>query len=331
VHNLKILLKRALTRFALRCFLMLALSFMFLPMILSTVEAKAVKTKSNSTQKNRHKKTNAPVFSRSKKKTFFAPVVLTLVSKNISKNWINRLLNDQRTQFNERATMINMVNNRNPVDYAGHIGQTGIENVSKFLQDHKTVFDRCESQFGVSRQVIAALLWIETKYGVDVGRSHVVSVYLSLALASQPEFLKKSLVALKQGFQGTPEELAVLEENLPKRAQKKSDWAIEQLLALSSIENSLSLDLLEIKGSWAGAFGVQQFIPSSYFRYAADGSGDEKIDPYNLDDAIMSVGRYLKLHGWSVSPESKEKSLFEYNRSKNYVEAILKLANLVQL
>ncbi len=71
---------------------------------------------------------------------------------------------------------------------------------------------------------------------------------------------------------------------------------------------------------------MAQFIPSSYLELAIDGDGDGRVDLFDASDAICSVGNFLKRKGWNASEASHEKALYEYNRSSDYGQTILKLA-----
>ncbi|HPU23830.1 MAG TPA: lytic transglycosylase domain-containing protein, partial [Candidatus Kapabacteria bacterium] len=82
----------------------------------------------------------------------------------------------------------------------------------------------------------------------------------------------------------------------------------------------------DIYGSWAGAFGIPQFLPSSYVKYAIDGNNDGVVDLFNLSDAVFSVANYLKSHGWGEMLSEQRKAIFAYNNSTAYVDAVMKLA-----
>jgi membrane-bound lytic murein transglycosylase B len=117
---------------------------------------------------------------------------------------------------------------------------------------------------------------------------------------------------------------AVLDlEYLKKRAQKRSNWAYKELNALLDVCQSQGWDVLRIKGSWAGAFGWAQFLPSSFAFYSRDGDGDQRIDPNNFYDAVASLANYLKQARWNTSQHSQRKALHRYNPSNAYVECIL--------
>jgi membrane-bound lytic murein transglycosylase B len=82
---------------------------------------------------------------------------------------------------------------------------------------------------------------------------------------------------------------------------------------------------LSISGSFAGAMGPAQFIPSSFWIFGGDADGDGLASPFNLSDAKFSMGRYLKKFGWreDASDEEKRKALWYYNRSSVYVNTVM--------
>lgn len=68
-----------------------------------------------------------------------------------------------------------------------------------------------------------------------------------------------------------------------------------------------------------GAFGLCQFLPSSYLSFAIDGNGDGVVDLFNVEDVIFSVANYLKKHGWSDSFYHKVSALYAYNNDINLI------------
>ena len=92
------------------------------------------------------------------------------------------------------------------------------------------------------------------------------------------------------------------------------------------------MDPLQVKGSWAGAFGIPQFIPTSVKAYGKDGDGDGIVDIESLDDAIASVANYLAIHGYSAAdPQKSKKAVWHYNHSGEYVDCIIELRDKVKL
>jgi len=112
---------------------------------------------------------------------------------------------------------------------------------------------------------------------------------------------------------------------MPRRAK----WAKKELIEFLIYCYNDNIPPHSIKGSYAGAFGYGQFIPSSFNTYAADGDGDGIRKPYEWSDVFASVGNYLAKNGYPVNnPSDQEKvyqSVFAYNHSDNYVKAVLEL------
>ncbi len=140
-----------------------------------------------------------------------------------------------------------------------------IEKGRQFLARHEATFVRAERTYGVPKQVVLAILGVETRYGERMGEDVIARSLFTLGFFHErrgPYFREELGHFLK---------LAAREE-----------WSI-----------------LERKGSYAGAMGMGQFMPSSYLEYAVDFDEDGKTDLFGSPaDAIGSVARYLALHGW---------------------------------
>ncbi|MGH8649821.1 MAG: lytic murein transglycosylase B, partial [Burkholderiales bacterium] len=135
----------------------------------------------------------------------------------------------------------------------------------KFWQEHAATLARARREFGVPEEVIVATIGVESIYGRNTGRFGVL------------------------------EALTMLAFNYPPRAQRfRSELEHYLLLAREA-----RFDAMRVKGSYAGAIGIPQFLPSSYRRYAVDFDGDGRRDLVNsVADAIGSVANYYRSHGW---------------------------------
>jgi membrane-bound lytic murein transglycosylase B len=97
------------------------------------------------------------------------------------------------------------------------------------------------------------------------------------------------------------------------------------------LSHETNRDPLSIKGSWAGAFGLPQFIPSSYRKYGAEGNRDGRVDLDNLPDSFASIANYLKASGWDrQDPAKKKEAVYAYNHCDNYVQAVLDYARALK-
>ena len=136
-----------------------------------------------------------------------------------------------------------------------------------FLQNHRAALDEVEARTGVPAAIIVAIVGVETNYGANTGRYKVLDALYTLGFFYEPR---------ASFFRG---ELA-------------------QAFALAKEED---LDLRTITGSYAGAMGWGQFIPSSYRAYAVDGDGNDHRDLWNsLPDVFASVANYFKVHKWQA-------------------------------
>ena len=134
-----------------------------------------------------------------------------------------------------------------------------------FARKYRPVLERVRAEFGVPPEIVAAIIGVETFYGRYTGRYRVIDALTTLAFFS------------------------------PRRGAFFRRELEEYLLFLRE-ENRATADL---KGSYAGAIGIPQFIPSSYRAYAVDFDGDGRRDlAGSVDDAVGSVGSYLHRHGW---------------------------------
>ena len=134
-----------------------------------------------------------------------------------------------------------------------------------FWQEHAATLARARREFGVPEEIIVATIGVETTYGRHTGRFGVL------------------------------EALTMLAFNYPPRARLfRSELEHYLLLAREA-----RFDATRIKGSYAGAIGIPQFLPSSYRRYAVDFDGDGRRDlTGNPADAIGSIANYYRSHGW---------------------------------
>lgn len=145
------------------------------------------------------------------------------------------------------------------------VSERRIRNGLAYWQKHQEVLAKAEKKYGVPPSVILAILGVETDYGDQKGSFSVLEALTTLAFnyPSRSDFFKKEL---------------------------------EHFLLLTREQK---LDPLKIKGSYAGAIGLPQFMPSSYREYAVDFSGKHQVDLMNNDaDAIGSVANFLAKHGW---------------------------------
>lgn len=189
---------------------------------------------------------------------------------------------------------------------------------AQFAKDKEAVLAATEKKTGVDREVIIGILMWESKLGTITGEYRAFN-----AFTSQLFFVDEANgVAMSK-----KEEKKLLDDAAQKRRVTTiRDRARKNLLALVRQCKTRGMDPLEVKGSWAGALGFPQFMPAS-LRWADDGNGDGKIDLFNMDDSIASIGRYLGEHGFK---QSAKKAVWGYNHEDAYVEGVLAFADALK-
>ena len=172
--------------------------------------------------------------------------------------------------------------------------------------------------YGVDQNVIVAIVLIETSLGKNVGRSPVLSVFATL-------LLENSLYrdAFSRQLDGNDRK-----DHYLKRLDDKAAWARVQLDALMTMNMKKTIDVCGIRGSYAGAFGIAQFLPTSYLNWAKSETDERAPDLFYMPDAIISVANFLKEHGWrpGLTDEEKRAVIWHYNRSSVYVDTVLAVA-----
>src|SRR5450631_3010395 len=147
------------------------------------------------------------------------------------------------------------------------ITERRIREGTDFWIAHRQALDQASIRSGVAPEYLAAILGVETYYGRMTGSYRVLDALATLAF------------------------------DYPARAKFFRD-ELEQFILLC---REMGLDPKAVKGSYAGAMGAPQFMPSNYRRYAVDANADGRIDLWNnWADVCTSVGNYLKEHGWNA-------------------------------
>ena len=252
------------------------------------------------------------------------------IHQGVSADFLNHVIAARDAGFVEKAVRINVTNYAFTPDYSGHYNSESVGKVQAFLQEHDSLFNAIERKRMVPKEVIASILWIESRCGTITGTYHVPSVYLSLVLANDPVYVNASMDRVLNNADFSPSQHDSLRAVIAKRAARKAAWAIKELKSLQTIHERGLMNVSELKGSWAGAFGFPQFIPSSYTAWAVDGNADRIIDLYSLVDAAHSIANYLRNNGWTASRSKQRKAVHHYNNSDAYVNAVFTLAEKVR-
>lgn len=240
--------------------------------------------------------------------------------------FLNRVAGSFDAEFYDKAIRINLTNYSNVPDYSGHYNRKSVKQVKAFMKENDSLLRAVQKKRGVSKEIISAILWIESRCGTTTGKFHVPSVFLSLLLADDSTSIQLSVANVTKGKTLDSLQMDSVYKQIALRARNKSAWSIKQLQALEAIDKRGVMNVTTLKGSWAGAFGFPQFIPSSYNSWAVDGNGDGVIDLYTLPDAAHSIANYLRSNGWTSKKDGQRKAVHHYNNSDAYVNAVFTLA-----
>jgi membrane-bound lytic murein transglycosylase B len=185
---------------------------------------------------------------------------------------------------------------------------------------HAAAFERAERTHGVSADVIAAILFVETACGRNTGTHQIFYRLARLAMANAPATLQRNI----EHFPGDADAAMALRE----RARYLEATFYPEVRSLFELAERTGIDPLGIRGSPSGAFGFPQFLPSSYVRFGTDGDGDGRVSLYDMDDAAASCARYFAAHGWrpGLSATERRQVVWAYNHSDAYVDTVLTLA-----
>jgi membrane-bound lytic murein transglycosylase B len=144
------------------------------------------------------------------------------------------------------------------------VNEDRIQNGRAILAQHRATFDAVEKAYGVDRHFIAAIWGVESNYGTQIGERSVIRSTATLACIG-----------------------------------RRQDYFREEFLSALEILARGDVKADHLKGSWAGAFGPTQFMPTSFKRYAVDFDGDRRRDVVDsVPDVIASTANNLKKDGW---------------------------------
>ena len=189
--------------------------------------------------------------------------------------------------------------------YKIHMGlDIKIKNADVFIEKHMDILNLAEKKHGIHYELIIAILGIETSYATSNKNLGDFSIFSTLI--SQYIFM-------------------------PKRRE----WAARELASLYKFSKKINKPVSYFIGSFAGASGWAQFIPTSHLKYFIDTyNNDYDINIYAVDDNIISIENFLYNHGLSNENINQLKSryyaVYRYNPSDAYVKAVLYIYNALR-
>lgn len=236
-----------------------------------------------------------------------------LVRKGLDKNYVNQVFADSRNQFlPDVVRKIAYLRKESKDIYRKFLNPQVVDRGRAYMREHRAELNKAAARYGVAPEVIVAILTVESDLGNATGKYPVFNVFASLAVMDKPEVIRE----------------VGLDSSLQARLHKKAAWAQGELLTFLKYCRAKGLDPYFYKGSWAGAMGFCQFLPTSLKNCGADGDGDGRVDLFTHADAISSIACYLHQSGFKQQNRSSwRRAVYRYNHSEAYVDTILQLAN----
>jgi membrane-bound lytic murein transglycosylase B len=235
----------------------------------------------------------------------FSSVKKRLITDGFDPTKINRLYSRPQVFFEADGVTILFTYKEAQVDYGQFANNWSIRKAKQYMQKYKDDLIRTEKAFGVDRKIITAIMLVETGLG---------------ALMDP--------VVRDRFWDLIPDSKKISRKKFEKKAAARSKWAYKELKAFLKYASREGFDPASIPGSFAGAVGVAQFMPTSILAYGKDGNNDGTVDMLNHVDSMASIANFLKSHGWRSGQSRKkaEKVIFHYNHSTYYVDTILKIS-----
>lgn len=241
-------------------------------------------------------------------------------SEKFQPDQIKTLFEDSDVEFEVKTVSSYFQHKEAKLNYDQFLSDESIEKARQYQSEHKTDLEKAEKEYGVDKNVITAIMLVETRLGKNTGSSSVINVLATMAALEDPDIRE---LFWKQ----IPETNRISKEEYDVKAPQKAKWAYSELKAFIKYVEHEDLDPTSINGSYAGAMGIAQFMPSNLLTLGQDGNQDGHINLFQHEDAIFSIANYLKRYGWKpgITQEEAYDVVYHYNHSKYYVNTILKI------
>ena len=252
----------------------------------------------------------------------FTTVQQRLIADGFEELKIRQLYNRPQVSFEADGVILLFTYKEARVNYGQFTNKWSIRKANQYLQENKSDLTRIENEYGVDKEIITAILLVETALGASVGTRSALNTLSTMAALKDPTVRNRL-------WELIPDSKKISRKNFEKKADSRSKWAYKELKAFLEYTSREGFDPVSIPGSFAGAVGIAQFMPTNILAYGKDGNDDGTVDMLNHTDSMASIANFLKSHGWrpGQSREKAEKIIYHYNHSSYYVNTILKISS----
>jgi membrane-bound lytic murein transglycosylase B len=256
----------------------------------------------------------------------FDPLKKMLIADGFDEKMINDIYTNRNVYFETKGVSLFVVHREAKLNYDQFTSKKSINRARRYMKKYKPELEKAEKDYGVDKEVVTAIILVETQLGTRLGRPLVLNTLSTMSALADPVIRDAFWLRIKSSARLNRKEFE-------KWVNRKSKWAYAELKAFLKYTIREEIDPTDIFGSYAGAIGISQFMPSNISSFAKDGDNDGRIDLFNHADAIMSVAYYLKHYGWhpKIGTKRARKVIFHYNHSEYYVKAVLKIVNLLKV
>lgn len=246
--------------------------------------------------------------------------ILTDPEVAVSPEVIDSIFSDSRLFFETRGISSYFRHRESTLNYDQFVSEPSIKNALTYLETHKDALTRAEKKYQVDREIITAILLVETRLGTFTGNQKAVNILGTMAALTDKETRDIFYAQI-------PEDGRITRERYDSRADARGEWAYRELKALIKYTTRDNFNIFEIESSYAGAVGFAQFMPSNILILGVDANNSGRVNLFEHDDAIFSIANYLRHHGWRPGLERDEaqKVLLHYNRSTYYANILLRI------
>lgn len=235
---------------------------------------------------------------------------------------ISRIFNHPAVSFDVKGVSSYFQHRESKLNYGQFLNDENIGRARAYIAKNRDSLLKAEKTYGVDKEVITAIMLVETKLGTYIGNRSVLNILSTMALLDDK--------ATRDRFwEVIPPKNRVSREEYEKKAAQKSQWAYKELKAFIKYVEKEGMAPYDIIGSYAGAMGFAQFMPSNILWLGEDGNSDGSINLFQHEDAIASIANYLKHYGWKpgIGRDQAYKVVYHYNHSKYYVNTVLDIAD----
>jgi membrane-bound lytic murein transglycosylase B len=252
---------------------------------------------------------------------YFESLQKSLIKDGFDKNIITQLYNQPQVYFEGKGVSRFLVHSEAKLNYDQFASNKSIHNALIYMDTYKKELAKAEKAYGVNGEIITAIILVETRLGTILGGPSILNTLSTMASLADLD--------VRDMFWGkVSRSTSLTRKQFEKWVKRKSKWAYNELKAFLKYTAAEKIDPASISGSYSGAMGIAQFMPSNILAFGRDGNGDERIDLFNHADAITSIASYLKHYGWHTGIGRKKayQVIYHYNHSRQYVDVILKVA-----